>query len=70
MKMKLDKNWPDTDMDLSHKEYIKDFRWLKYWVKNYLPKIVNKLLFFLFYVIGFLYHINLNYIALNNIQKK
>ena len=31
------KNWPDTDMSLSHEEYIKDFRWLKHWKKNYFP---------------------------------
>lgn len=52
------KNWPDTDMDLSHKEYIKDFRWLKYWVKNYLPKIVNKLLPFIFVLCGLVFYIS------------
>ena len=43
-------------MSLSHKEYIKDFRWLKYWIKNYFPKILNKLLPFIFVLFGlFLY---------------
>ena len=58
MKMKRNKNWPDTDMDLSHKEYIKDFRWLKCWVKSTFPKIVNKLLPFIFVLCGLVFYIS------------
>ncbi len=51
------KNWPDTKINIDHKQYIKDFVWLKDWKKNYLPKflkIIIPYLILLFFLIIYL----------------
>ena len=51
------KNWPDTKINIDHKQYIKDFVWLKDWKKNYLPKflkIIKVYLILLFFLIIYL----------------
>ena len=35
------KNWPDSKLNLNHKEYIKNFIWLNDWKKNYFPKFLT-----------------------------
>ena len=57
------KNWPDQKEITSHKEYNKNFNWLKSWTKNYSKKIVG--LFLPFILLNFLVLIYLSYFEKN-----